>query len=269
MADILGPHGWAVCGQQNGVLHVRRPGKEDGESGTIGFCKTEQSGQPKFYCFSGSAAPFEGHKSYAKFTAFALLNHAGDIKTAAKALRALGYGASNQCGPNQSANGTGEHHATTDQCAASEAPPMESPDDDHHSETWEGPEAPPETVAPTVPPLKPIEAHDDPFRLARGFIKERCQHHDALTMRFWREEWHYWDGNFWRRIPPKEPHRHSWTASAKDALDRLNIDSQKLTPSGKAPPTAKKVTARLIADAANALASLTIIPGRIDPSLPG
>ena len=45
---------------------------------------------------------------------------------------------------------------------------------------------------PTPPEkgLTPIEAADDPHRLARLFIGERCEHAEGLTLRFWREEWH-------------------------------------------------------------------------------
>ena len=38
--------------------------------------------------------------------------------------------------------------------------------------------------------LTPNEAADDPHRLARLYIGERCRHDDGLTLRFWREEWH-------------------------------------------------------------------------------
>jgi putative DNA primase/helicase len=118
-------------------------------------------------------------------------------------------------------------------------------------------------VAPTPPEkgLTPNESADDPHRLARLFIGERCQHADGLTLRFWREEWNRWDGSAYRILPEKEL-RAELTASAKAEMDRVNLIAQKLADEEKGPPTVRKVTGRLIADVAHALASLAILPSR-------
>ena len=84
-----------------------------------------------------------------------------------------------------------------------------------------------------------------------------------MTLRFWREEWHRWDGTAYRIFPDKEL-RAELTESAKAELDRLNIIAQKLAHDGKPPPAVRKVTGRLIADVAHALASLTVLPARIE-----
>ena len=129
-----------------------------------------------------------------------------------------------------------------------------------------GPDAFRELLAAATPPAKPLtpnEAPDDPHKLARLYIGERCQHADGLTQRFWREESYRWDGSAWRVIPDKEL-RAELTASAKAEMDRINLIAQKLAEKDKPPPVVRKVTARLIADVAHALASLTVLPSRTE-----
>ena len=91
LGDILGPHGWTLHHESSGTLYVTRPGKNtrDGHSATIGH---SGDGVARLYVFSADAAPFEMEKPYDKFAAWALLNHGGNHKAAARALGELGYG---------------------------------------------------------------------------------------------------------------------------------------------------------------------------------
>ncbi len=121
-------------------------------------------------------------------------------------------------------------------------------------------------AAEPSPPEKaivPNEALDDPHRLARLFVRERCTHPDGLTLRFWRDEWQRWDGSAYRLLPDTEL-RAELTASAKAEMDRVNLLAQKLADKDKEPPEVRKVTGRLIADVAHALTSLTVIPSRTE-----
>jgi putative DNA primase/helicase len=117
---------------------------------------------------------------------------------------------------------------------------------------------------PTPPEkgLAPLEAADDPHRLARLFIRKRCQHPDGLVLRSWRDEWHRWDGSAYRVVPEKEL-RAELTQSGKAEMDRINLIAQKLA-KDRPPPVARKVTSRLIADVAHALVSLTVLPSRVE-----
>jgi len=132
-----------------------------------------------------------------------------------------------------------------------------------------GPDALRELLASAVEPtppekgLAPNETADDPHRLARLFIGEHCQHADGLTLRYWREEWHRWDGSAYRILPDKEL-RAELTTSAKAEMDRVNLIAQKLAEKDKPLPTVRKVTGRMIADVAHALASLTVLHSRTD-----
>jgi hypothetical protein len=91
-AEILEPTGWKIARDLGEEMRWTRPGKDEGASATTGYCKSDVSGD-MLHIFSSNAPPFHGGESYSKFSAFALLNHAGDFSAAAKALVAKGYGA--------------------------------------------------------------------------------------------------------------------------------------------------------------------------------
>jgi hypothetical protein len=89
--QILEPLGWTpVYTNREGVTAWRRPGKSIGISAT-----TNHAGTDKFYCFSTSTI-FDGGSSYSKFAAYALIEHGGDFREAARSLRRLGYGGSQE-----------------------------------------------------------------------------------------------------------------------------------------------------------------------------
>jgi putative DNA primase/helicase len=122
-------------------------------------------------------------------------------------------------------------------------------------------------AADPAPPVgvAPIEAADDPHRLARLFIRERCEHADGLTLRYWSEEWLRWGGSSYGVLSEKEL-RAELTQVVKADMDRLNLVAQKLAAAkGENQPTVRKVTGRMIADVAHALASLTVLPSWVEP----
>jgi len=95
--DILTPHGWRPVRTVGDTTQWCRPGKETGISATTGL--KSGSGNELLVVFSTNAAPFEGINqagrpgaTYTKFAAYALLNHGGDYREAARALARLGYG---------------------------------------------------------------------------------------------------------------------------------------------------------------------------------
>jgi KaiC/GvpD/RAD55 family RecA-like ATPase len=91
--QILEPLGWTVVyTNREGVTAWRRPGKSIGISAT-----TNHAGTDKFYCFTTSSV-FEAETSYSKFAVYALIEHGGDFKASARALRQLGYGGQSELG---------------------------------------------------------------------------------------------------------------------------------------------------------------------------
>lgn len=78
LRPILERHGWRLW-RPGDNEYWTRPGKAAGVSATFnGEC---------FFVHSSNAAPFEHQKGYSKFAAFTLLEHGGDFRKAAKAVR--------------------------------------------------------------------------------------------------------------------------------------------------------------------------------------
>lgn len=86
-ADVLEPHGWRAVYTRQDTTYWRRPGKAYGVSAT-----TNYGGSDLLIVFSTSTL-FDANRGYAKFSAYTVLNHAGDFSAAALALSQLGYGA--------------------------------------------------------------------------------------------------------------------------------------------------------------------------------
>ncbi|KKN71069.1 hypothetical protein LCGC14_0424860 [marine sediment metagenome] len=85
--EILEPHGWRLLFSQKGAGYWRRPGKTNGSHSAT----TCHDGTDYLYVFSTSTN-FESERAYSKFSAYGILNHAGDFEAAAKDLQLLGYG---------------------------------------------------------------------------------------------------------------------------------------------------------------------------------
>ncbi|MGX9921760.1 phage/plasmid primase, P4 family [Streptomyces sp. NPDC002248] len=88
-ADILIPRGWALLRTaSDGTRYWRRPGKSGpGVSATTGH----SSDRDRLYVFS-SSTEFEQERPYTKPGAYALLEHGGDHKAAARSLYHRGFG---------------------------------------------------------------------------------------------------------------------------------------------------------------------------------
>lgn len=84
--QILTPLGWSKVYTKGEATAWRRPGKNEGISATTNF-----NGKDNLYVFTTSTI-FESEHSYSKFAAYATLEHSGNFKAAASALRSQGYG---------------------------------------------------------------------------------------------------------------------------------------------------------------------------------
>ncbi|MDB5390748.1 MAG: hypothetical protein JWM11_6394, partial [Planctomycetaceae bacterium] len=81
--SLLQRHGWTLT-REGENEYWRRPGKDTGLSATL------KNGI--FYVFSSNVDPFDSDKAYTAFAVYTLLEHSGDFKAAAAALREQGYG---------------------------------------------------------------------------------------------------------------------------------------------------------------------------------
>jgi primase-polymerase (primpol)-like protein len=121
---------------------------------------------------------------------------------------------------------------------------------------------------PTVDIRRPNEAADDPHRLARHYVHTQATHPDGLTLHFWRDEWHRWNGRAYEIIPPSELQANV-SRVIKDELDRVNLaelhDYEQRRQAGQLrrnekPPTAGKVTKTLVGNVLQALTGMTVVP---------
>lgn len=85
--DILTPHGWTELPSHGGTRYWRRPEKRMGASATTGHA----ADRDRLFVFTTSTE-FDVEVPYTKFAAYAVLEHDGDYKAAARALAAAGYG---------------------------------------------------------------------------------------------------------------------------------------------------------------------------------
>jgi putative DNA primase/helicase len=110
--------------------------------------------------------------------------------------------------------------------------------------------------------LEPNEADDDPHRLARSYRDKHCIHDGCLTLRFWRDEWHKWNGSAYRVVPVAELKADLATHIKKD-LDRRNLERLAVWDGKGRRPQSCRLTGALTSDVAHALASLTILPSGV------
>lgn len=90
--EQLLPAGWKLLRHRGQVELWQRPDKDgNGHSATIGFRRCPL-GTPQIFCFSANAAPVPAGRFLDKFGLYAILNHGGDFKAAARQLGKEGYG---------------------------------------------------------------------------------------------------------------------------------------------------------------------------------
>lgn len=110
--------------------------------------------------------------------------------------------------------------------------------------------------------IRPIEADDDPHRLARVNLDRYGRHADGATLRYWRDQWYTWKPSrgCYRQIGDNE-FRAKINAAIKEEFDRLNICHQE--ESKKEPEKTRKVNAALVS---NVIAATASLPGVLIPS---
>lgn len=79
---------WEWVRQTGGTWYLRRPGKSEGISATLGH---STDGVERLYVFS-DATDFEQNRPYDKYGAYVLLEHGGDFRAATRKLSSLGFG---------------------------------------------------------------------------------------------------------------------------------------------------------------------------------
>lgn len=112
-----------------------------------------------------------------------------------------------------------------------------------------------------------LEADDDPHRLAHLFLLKFVSE-DGLRLRYWQCEWYSHSGTAYRKIDDGEL-KARIVERIKAEFDRtakLKLENWKASDKEDKgpPPTAQKVTKQVIGNVVQALASLCVLPSRID-----
>ena len=128
-----------------------------------------------------------------------------------------------------------------------------------------------DSAAPAHPEVDgPVDR--TPHALASRFLTRRFLHPGGVGLRFWRDEFHKWDGSAYRPIPLAELRAElsrflaeEFAAMHRDAL-RERLDSPRGTT--ERPPRPIPVTGHLVGDVIQAIASLVVLPASEIPHQP-
>jgi putative DNA primase/helicase len=96
----------------------------------------------------------------------------------------------------------------------------------------------------------PIEAVDDPDRLARLFIERGCQNLSGFTLRSYQSDWYWWNGISYLELPDYELGVRL-IQLIKPEFDRISVETR---------TTARKVLPALLAGVRLALQSKLLVP---------
>lgn len=174
--SILIPHGWEWVFQRGGTWHLRRPGKREGTSATIGH---SNDGYERLYVFT-SSTEFEPNVPYTKFAAYTLLEHRGDYAAAGRALRAEGFGSGTYTSATFTAAAPAAIGAGLDKAGSKLVSALES-------QAVEG-----QTSSVTVLP-----SPKDPTAVIDSLNRRLDRTDGVAHLRFWRESWYAWRGTRW------------------------------------------------------------------------
>ncbi len=109
---------------------------------------------------------------------------------------------------------------------------------------------------------KPIEADDDPHRLARLNLEKYSDAADGGTLRYWRDEWYTWrkSRGCYRKIGEKEL-RAKVGHVVKEEFDRISVANQQ---AGEEDVKARKVTSALLTNILQATSGMVVVPSSVE-----
>jgi putative DNA primase/helicase len=183
--SILVPHGWEWVFQRGTTWHLRRPGKREGTSATIGH---STDGEDRLYVFT-SSTEFEPNVPYTKFAAYTLLEHRGDYAAASRALRAEGFG-------------------SAPSATFSYASPPAARARDEAANTGMASALESQTVDGEALPVGQLPRPSDPISVLRALKGNMDQTDGVPHLRYWRETWYEWRQTHWREV--SETHVKNW-----------------------------------------------------------
>lgn len=185
LPDLLGQHGWSFVYQRGDAQYWSRPGKNKGISASLNY-----RGNGKLYVFT-SSTEFDNERAYTPFSAYTVLEHAGNYSNAAKELRRQGYGSQRSASvpvpsPRQ---GGGDFAQWLHQIDDSDRtpPPPDIPEAERNDPQTRSGE--PGTYS----------SPDAPMRVARELEPSWIQG-SSRTLHHWRDQWMRWTGTHWVEV---------------------------------------------------------------------
>jgi Bifunctional DNA primase/polymerase, N-terminal len=110
--EIAEKYGWRTVRKSGDIIYLNRPGAQHPQ-GVDAAILTTRAGQRRFYPHTTSSA-YNAGKCYSPFAMYAVEEHQGDIKAAARALRAQGYGSPANTSQRRNAIGADGDNGTTE-----------------------------------------------------------------------------------------------------------------------------------------------------------
>lgn len=89
---IFSAHGWKTLGTRGDYIYLNRPGAKNSRKTDAVIVQSKKL----FVPYSTSVIGFDSDRGYSPYRSYAILNHGGDFKKAASALKKEGYGVSDQ-----------------------------------------------------------------------------------------------------------------------------------------------------------------------------
>jgi putative DNA primase/helicase len=110
--------------------------------------------------------------------------------------------------------------------------------------------------------FKPLEAVNDPHRLARSFLESECSHPDGPTLRYHNGLWYFWDGSAYRE-EPSDSLETRLNVATKREFDHESVDAQRRGDARRS--IARPVTKTIVSNVQLALRSHVIVPPTLSP----
>jgi P4 family phage/plasmid primase-like protien len=111
--------------------------------------------------------------------------------------------------------------------------------------------------------LDTLKEPNDPSRLARVFLAERCWHETGHTLRKWRAQWWRWSGSAYKCMTEDELAAEIWPV-VETEFDKTYRQQLAQPKEGKKPRQVLKVTNSLVENVLGALAGMTTVGGDLE-----
>lgn len=197
---LISQHGWTFVYQRGVIQYWRRPGKSQGISASLNY-----GNNGKLYVFT-SSTEFDNERAYSPFAVYAILEHGGNFKNAARDLGRQGYGS--QIGrqaitsfhealaiatsSSSDVGGTEGAEEAREEAPQGSAQMPRTGGDDREQGAGKG-----ENITLLPSPKDPMAV----VRMLQPHWRS-TEHSEAPTLLHWQGIWLWWRGTHWEELTP-------------------------------------------------------------------